>query len=63
MENTKIKELRVGFFIFLAIVIFMAVIFALSSEVNYFTGSYTFKDRLCKHTGPCRQCADKALRR
>lgn len=43
MEETKIKELRVGFFIFLAIIIFMAVIFALSSEVNYFTGSYILK--------------------
>ncbi|MBI5042584.1 MAG: MCE family protein [Nitrospirae bacterium] len=43
MEDSKIKELRVGFFIFLAIVIFMAVIFALSSEVNYFTGNYILK--------------------
>lgn len=51
MENTKIKELRVGFFIFLAIVIFMAVIFALSSEVNYFTGSYTLKTTFANTQG------------
>ena len=51
MENTKIKELRVGFFIFLAIVIFMAVIFALSSEVNYFTGSYTLKTAFANTQG------------
>ena len=51
MEDTKIKELRVGFFIFLAIVIFMAVIFALSSEVNYFTGSYTLKTTFANTQG------------